>query len=258
MGNIITLEEKRNIYLDMLREVDAFCRQNNIRYSLAYGSLLGAVRHGGFIPWDDDLDITMPLPDMIRFKNEFKSDKIEFRFIDNDTDYELSFPRLVHRQTYCDIGLFNRGMGISIDLYVVVGLPEDKKNYLDRAMMLSQRKSKLTRFSHLVAKCTPLRSLFLFRKSVRSYLNHIYTEVGDYETAKDFYSIGTSIRKEKLEKSIFHFDLFDALIDINFENMKCLATVYAHEYLAQIYGDYMKLPPLDKRKPRHIANYHWK
>ena len=64
----ISLEEKKSIQLEMLKEIDAFCRNNNIKYSLAFGTLIGAVRHKGFIPWDDDVDIMMPLPDMLRFR----------------------------------------------------------------------------------------------------------------------------------------------------------------------------------------------
>ena len=63
----LSLEEKRKIQLSMLDEVDAFCRKNSIRYSLACGTLLGAIRHKGFIPWDDDMDIVMPEPDFLRF-----------------------------------------------------------------------------------------------------------------------------------------------------------------------------------------------
>ena len=66
LGRELTSVELRRIQLEILKVIDEFCGQNNIRYSLAYGSLLGAVRHGGYIPWDDDIDIFVPREDFDR------------------------------------------------------------------------------------------------------------------------------------------------------------------------------------------------
>ena len=68
----ISQEEIRSIQIAILNSVDAFCRKNNLKYSLAYGTLIGAVRHKGFIPWDDDIDIIMPRPDYDRFVAKYK------------------------------------------------------------------------------------------------------------------------------------------------------------------------------------------
>ena len=92
MKQEISFEEKKRIQLEMLDEIDAFCRANNIRYSIAFGTLLGAVRHKGFIPWDDDVDIMMPLPDLMRFKQMFKSNTIDYL----DVDIEINM--IVHSQ----------------------------------------------------------------------------------------------------------------------------------------------------------------
>ena len=71
----MTLQEVQAINLEMMEEIHLFCVRNNIRYSLAYGSLIGAVRHEGFIPWDDDIDIMMPRPDFEVFSRSFQSQK---------------------------------------------------------------------------------------------------------------------------------------------------------------------------------------
>ena len=70
----IKSDEMRNVQLDILQKVHDFCMSHGIRYTLAFGSLLGAVRHGGYIPWDDDIDIAMLRPDYERFRKEFKDD----------------------------------------------------------------------------------------------------------------------------------------------------------------------------------------
>ena len=119
----VTDKEVKQIQLEMLDEIDAFCRQNNIRYSLAFGTLLGAVRHKGYIPWDDDVDIIMPLPDMLRFKKIFQSDKLQYCDIDTTLHYEYHFSRICYKQTFSKRGWASKSYGINIDLYPVVGLP---------------------------------------------------------------------------------------------------------------------------------------
>ena len=61
---LLSLKQMQQVYLELLKEFDALCQHHGLRYDLAGGSLLGAVRHGGFIPWDDDIDVCMPRPDL--------------------------------------------------------------------------------------------------------------------------------------------------------------------------------------------------
>ena len=84
----ISLEDVRKTQLSMLDEVDSFCRENGIRYSLASGTLLGAIRHKGYIPWDDDMDIVMPEPDYLRFAASFRSTWIKCIDVRNDKSFQ--------------------------------------------------------------------------------------------------------------------------------------------------------------------------
>ena len=120
----ITLEERKKIQLGMLDEIDSFCREHDIRYSLAFGTLIGAIRHKGYIPWDDDVDLIMPLPDMLRFKKEFKSDKLAYVDLDTVPHYEYHFSRICYLPTYSKTGVLEKSYGVNIDLYPVVGMPD--------------------------------------------------------------------------------------------------------------------------------------
>ena len=95
-GRRLTTDDIRALQLEMMDEIDAFCRANGIRYALAFGTMLGAIRHKGFIPWDDDMDIIMPLEDMMLFKKKFQSNTIQYLDIDTCKHYDYHFSRVAH------------------------------------------------------------------------------------------------------------------------------------------------------------------
>ncbi len=93
-------DELKRIQLDILRNVHKFCLEHNINYSLAYGTLLGAVRHKGFIPWDDDIDIMMLRNDYDRFIKEYpESDEYGLCCFEKDTNYPYSFAKVQDKKT---------------------------------------------------------------------------------------------------------------------------------------------------------------
>ena len=106
----MTLKEIQQVSLGILKDIHKFCVEHDIQYSLCYGTLLGAIRHKGFIPWDDDIDITMPRPEFDRFIKSYQSEKGYRLFAaennDGDTEVSVPFARVCEMQrTFVDTGI---------------------------------------------------------------------------------------------------------------------------------------------------------
>lgn len=127
MKKEITMEELRAIQLDILDKIHAFCTEHGIRYSLGGGTLLGAVRHKGYIPWDDDIDIMLPRPDYERFLKEFdgKYAELNLQHYGNDNTCCIPFAKVYDNRTVLIEKL--QKSGIYIDVFPIDGLPEESK-----------------------------------------------------------------------------------------------------------------------------------
>lgn len=251
----ITPDEVKIVQLEMLKEIDEYCRKNNIRYCLSYGTLLGAIRHKGYIPWDDDVDLIMPYPDLLRFKNEFKSKVLKVLDIDTCNYYQYQFPRICHTGTYGRSGIFTQGYGINIDLYPVVGIVDDMEQiraFMDEGNRLQKIAGKYRVWHSREVRYTPFTYLPGYKKSIKKVYD--FVRQYPYEGATKYFHVGGPFKMYE----IFDYDVFDVLIDVDFENNKFLAPHRYDEYLKQVYGDYMKLPPEDKRNPYHRGTYYWK
>lgn len=254
----LSLKERKNIQLEMLKEIDVFCRKHEIKYSLAFGTLLGAIRHKGFIPWDDDVDIMMPLPDMLRFKELFHSETMKYCDVDTDKYFCFSFARIADTRTINKEGLIHNSYGICIDLYPVVAISDDDDQnafFFEKAKKLEKRSDFFIKWRMRAVKYLPVRSIPFYRMAIKKLSN--FTRYSyEYGKTNKYYIIAGPISLYK--KMSYDFDMFEEMIEVYFEGFKFLSIANYDTYLTMRYGNYMQLPPESERHPYHGGNYYWK
>lgn len=260
----IDSEEHKRYQLEILREVDSFCKENNIHYYLMYGSLIGAVRHKGIIPWDDDIDICMTRNNYDRFLSVFPSDKSNGIYVREQT-VESKFPfyyaKVCMSNTHAfepiDNGQFD--VGISIDLFPLDPIPSDKKK---RKKIL--RRVRFYRFKLIphVIDYTVNRPWYkkvclsvmnrLFKKEAFYYIQRIrkiMSSLDDNDT-----ELITEIMTPYGESAIFPKSWFNESINLTFEELSISVPKKYDNILSQLYGDYMVPPPVEKQISHHSCD----
>ncbi len=258
MNAYISLEEIKKIQLEMLIEIDEFCRKHKIRYILAFGTLLGAIRHKGYIPWDDDIDISMPYEDMLRFKNEFSSEKLKYCDIDTEKYYDFSFSRVCYEPTYSKYGLICKSYGISIDVYPLIEVSKSDEiiaKQLKTAKKLISWKYNVKKLRGFIIRHLPIKTIPFYKYINSVYRNYLFNQMQEVGGGRFYFIAGLL---ELFDKHVLNFNPFDELIEVEFENHKFLGPARYDEYLSTRYGDYMQLPPEDQRRPYHGGHYYWK
>lgn len=254
----ITFEEAKQIRLEIVLDIDKFCRAHNIKYFLAFGTLLGAVRHKGFIPWDDDMDIMMPRPEMERFINEYKGNE-HYEVISNKDGRGLfyGFARVLDKRT-CTLEGRWALPGVNVEIYPIDGAPatvEDQEAFFAKQPKYRKRERIMIWYVDALLR----RNLWPFKKIqcfVTKYLCNKYEQyVSTYsynESAKCIILSGNPYKLKAIDKQVF-----EKSIDIEFEGFLLSAPIGTHDFLTIQYNDYMQLPPIDKRVPSHGAQYFW-
>lgn len=252
----LSMQDRKALQIEMLSEFDAFCRANQIKYSLAYGTLLGAVRHKGYIPWDDDIDVMMPLPDLMRLKKCFRSDTIKYCDIDTQRGYDMDFPRLTSLKTFKYEGKGIKSYGVFIDVYPVLGLPNslnDEDTFFKKLGKLECARKQFLLLRRRVMNRIPIHTIPLFKRVVKRIVEHEFSTT--YNNSHRYYIASVPIAYK--DKNIFDFNLFDNLIELEFEGKRYYCIACYERFLSHRYGDYMQLPPESERHPYHNAVYYW-
>ena len=246
--------------LDILADFDRVCRENDLRYYMTYGTMLGAVRHKGFIPWDDDIDLGMPRPDyerLIAHWREWLPEHLEFVCSENDSLYPVAFGKiqdarttLIERRHYYYLG------GIYLDIMPIDGIADNpvrqflhKHHYhfYFRALYLTH--CDPYRHGHGPSSWFPLlcRKVFTMQ-GIQAKIRRILLKY-PFEDSKQIclYNDHT--------KAIIAKEVFGEPALYQFEGRQFYGPAKAHEYLLACFGDtYMQLPPENKR---HVHAFYY-
>ena len=250
-GHQLTLRERQLEYLRILKELDRYCTENHLRYYMGCGTLIGAVRHKGFIPWDDDLDVFMPRPDYMRLVREYKSDDFTLHTIYNDKAHPYNFGRLCSNNVYSLIGHKKR-FSFGIDVYVINGAPstsEEQTRHKETTFVYIKRKSKLVAFRNSLVK----RGLWPYKGLEFPLMNKVLMKAEkefskyDFETSEYIWPYGGG-------KLVMKKENYGTPIKLQFEDGLYNAPERFHDVLTLGYGNYMQLPPEEKRKPYHTGS----
>lgn len=257
----LTLKDRKDLQLEMLEEIDCFCKKNNYKYALSCGTLIGAIRHGGYIPWDDDVDITMLFSDIISFRENFKSNNLEYCDVETEQYYGHLFPRIYSKKTYSKLG-FHKCKGVFIDLYPII---ECSNNINEINKLLTKGnclRNKVVNYSKLyyrIIKYTPFSYLPCYSKAMKDYYSYMINEIQS-KGGGNYYQMGGALigKANNFYRNLWPFNPLEELIDWRFEGGNFLIPSRYDEFLRVRYGDYMELPPDSQRHPYHGGTYFWR
>lgn len=261
----IQFEEMKKIELNILIYFTEVCEENNLRYYLGGGTLLGAVRHKGFIPWDDDIDVMMPRPDFQKLLS-LSINNENYNIIKlGAAGYYYNFAKLVDTRTILEEKGIKRidGLGVYIDIFPLDGMPETPDALKKRFKELNSIRKRINNTCLLKPKFH--RNPFAYLNACRIYNSNKNIDLSSLQKKYLDSALKNSFDDSEFvfaaggaygARDIFPGKWFEKEIELQFENLSVKAFNGYDFYLTQLYGDYMTLPPEDKRvTPHHTIVY---
>ena len=251
----LSIEEAKKLELDILDFIDSFCKEHGINYCINYGTLIGAIRHKGFIPWDDDIDLSMTRENYEKFIQLFSEKQSRYKLLSLETDdqYFNNFIKIVDPTTKI-IDTRNTktyDSGVFIDIFPMDTFNDTKvvdicyKLESFKLLSFSKHKNIVYGDSRLKDLIRTLFWLLLRPVSPRFFANQIEKQIQKYRVENGKYI--AFIPSKAKEKEIFPRDMFDELIETPFEHLVLPAPKHFDAVLKQFYDDYMTVPPKEKQ-----------
>lgn len=263
----LELKEIQNVGLNILKHIKQLCEENNIKYYLAYGTIIGAIRHGGFIPWDDDIDIYMTRAEYNKFLEVTKRDKSKYKLmsVETNNDYQHPLVKYVDTTTSMDwhVAKYQPNYGIWVDIFVLDNVTDNNLELKVFQFVLN----KLQRFyGHSLYKRRKLNSLGAWKNLLlyswtscfkpRTFAKMMYRLSQIYNNRDTKRFAPSAFTASSRAQAVLRKDLIGNGSTIMFEGIEFPAPEKIDEYLRHFYGDYMQLPPEEKRKSNHTADFY--
>lgn len=253
----LSSDEIHSALLNILVEFDRICRKHQLRYSLAYGTLIGAVRHKGFIPWDDDIDVLMPRPDYEKFRELARNGELSEHFlISEDRGKKAFYPfiKVMDDRYRIETHTTREVPFLFLDVFPLDGAPETEKEI--------KRKFARRKFYNAMEAgarwAVPERKRYLILRLVGLPFYLFGTLYGNAHACNKAWKNAIKDDYDRCDKcAVFVFcyskavmdkRMFSELTELEFEGKKFLAISAYDEFLKKVYGNYMTPPPPSKRK----------
>lgn len=271
MNEVTPLRKLQLVEIDILKEVVKICNRNNLIYYISGGTFLGAVRHKGFIPWDDDIDIAMPRKDYEKFRiiaNQELPKGYKYRNFKDDNEIKTCFSRVENSKVKVkDTSAINTDIRNAwIDIFPLDGMPKSKIKFFIRKYRLLYLRMmfQYSQFSKIVNQNLPNRPL---HEKILIKIGKIIPFEKILNTKKYMYKIDKTLQKISENESIYYMNflgiykfksvmLKDEIYKegalYEFEGEMYNAPKEYDKYLTQIYGDYMKVPKEEHKNKHHI------
>ena len=261
----IYTEELKRIQFDILKDVDSFCKKNGIRYSLAYGTLLGAVRHKGYIPWDDDIDIMLLRSDYEKFIRIYGNERYSIDDTSTNENYFCPYAKVIDNRTVLkENTAFKSISKVFIDVFPVDNIPDSeselnamfrKKSIWNaifnlKKVTVSKKRTLIKNItlaiSHVLLSVLPMR--MVVEKMKQSGIRY-----SNQETKRR----AVFVTADNKKRWILPSKLFEEYTELVFEGYSFSVVSRYDDYLTACYGDYMKLPPIEQQTTHHSIEAWW-
>ena len=268
----MTLKDIQKQSLNILQAVDSFCEKNNIKYSLGYGSLLGAIRHKGFIPWDDDIDIMLTRPEYNKLIHSFHCDGLKCIAPELGNSF-MTFGRIVDLEKTRSVSMRRwtrneKNLGLWIDVFPIDGVPDDIDEFKSTVDIMRDHiimNERIREGKHAISTSFSLRkNLSLIKNkllygwlSTDAYWQRMMSVLNKSPFGSTEYA-GLMVFPYYGLRNRTRTKVFESYTRVPFEEYEFSIIQDFDEFLRDIYDDYMKLPPEEDRVPKHsVHKFYW-